>query len=83
MDGRRNDKWFTNRKRFASGLSFVYLITSPLDIHSERMAKRGGSADIETPSKGKMFGWDKYFQAMTSRQKDCTNGEGLSGWLKV
>lgn len=59
----------TNRKRFASGLDVAYLITFLLGIHSEKIRKRGGSVDTETPNKGKMFGWDKCFHRTTSRQK--------------
>jgi len=57
----------TIRRRFASRLDLAYCITFPLGIHSERMRKGNGSADIEIPNKGKMFGWDRCFQPMTSR----------------
>ena len=57
----------TNRKRFFSGLDFTYSITFPLGIHSVIMRKQCGSVETETPNKGKMFGWDKYFQPTISR----------------
>jgi len=46
----------TNPKRFASGWDLAYSITFPPGIHSVRMRKQHGSADIETPNKGRMFG---------------------------
>jgi hypothetical protein len=58
----------TRRKRLASGLDFMYSITFPLGIHSEMMRKYRGFFDTETPSSGKIFGWDKRFQIRTSRQ---------------
>ena len=57
----------TSLKRFASGLDLAYCITFPPGIHSVRMRKQHGSADTETPNKGRMFGWDKCFQLMISR----------------
>lgn len=56
----------TSRKRFAFGLDFAYCIMSPLAIHSLRMRKLHGSVETETPSKGKMFGWDKCLHPMIS-----------------
>ena len=64
----------TNPKRFASGLDLAYCITVPFDIHSVRMQKRCGSADTETPNKGKMFGWKKCFQEIISRH---------NSWVKL
>ena len=58
----------TDCKRFAVGLDLAYCITLPLTIHSVRMHKLRVSVEMETPSKGRMFGWDRCFQAMTSRQ---------------
>ena len=46
----------TNRKRFTSGLDLVYSITFPFCIHSETMRNHRGSAEKETPNKGKMLG---------------------------
>ena len=57
----------TNCKRFAVGLDFAYCIIFPLCIQSVRMWKRCESTEIETPSKGKILGWDKCFQAIISR----------------
>ena len=37
-----NSNQLTNCKRFALGLDFVYCITFPLGIHSERMQKQDG-----------------------------------------
>ena len=58
----------TSCKRFASGLDLVYSITFPLCIQSETMRKLRGSTETETPTNGKMLGWDRRFQPMTSRQ---------------
>ena len=57
----------TKRKRFSSRLEVAYCIMFPLGIHSVTMQKQYGSADAETPDKGKIFGWDRYFQLMISR----------------
>ena len=57
----------TNRKRFASGLDVAYLIAFPLDIHSEKIWKQCGSVDTETPTRGRMFGWDRRFYHIISR----------------
>ena len=46
----------TNRKRFTSGLDLVYSTTFPFRIQSEMMRKFRGSAEIETPRKGRMLG---------------------------
>ena len=59
----------TNCKRFASGLDLVYSIKFPFGIHSERIRKQRGFVDVETPRRGKMLGWDKYFHPRISRQK--------------
>jgi len=64
----------TSLKRFAKGLDLAYCITFPPDIHSVIMRKQRGSANTETPSKGKMFGWHKCFQLMISRH---------NRWVKV
>jgi hypothetical protein len=56
----------TNRKRFASGLDIAYLITFPLGIHSEKIWRQRRSVSTETPTRGKMFGWDKCFHHMIS-----------------
>jgi hypothetical protein len=52
----------TNCKRFVCGLNLAYSITFPLGIHSVIIWKRFGSSDTEIPNRGRMFGWDKYFQ---------------------
>ena len=72
---RETTSGLTNRKRFASGLDLAYCITFPLGIHSERMRKQRRSVDTETPNKGEMFGWDKYFQPMISRQNRWAKAE--------
>ena len=46
----------TNRKRFTSGLDLVYSTTFPFCIHSETIRKHRGSAEKETPNRGKMLG---------------------------
>lgn len=46
----------TNCKRFAAGLDCVYFTIFPLCVHSVRMRKRCGPPEIETPTRGKMFG---------------------------
>jgi hypothetical protein len=58
----------TSRKRFASGLDLAYCITFPLGIHSVIIQKQSESVDTETPNKGSMFGCDRCFQPMISRQ---------------
>ena len=65
----------TNWRRFASGKDLVYSTTFPLDIQSVRMRKQRGSADTETPNKGKIFGWDRCFQLMISRHSHCVDVE--------
>lgn len=57
----------TNCKRFAAGLDFAYFIIFPLGIHSVRIRKQCVSAEMETPNRGRMFGWDKCFQVIISR----------------
>ena len=58
----------TNCKRFTSGLDLVYSITFPFRIQSDTMRKLRGSVEMETPSNGKILGWERLFQAITSRQ---------------
>ena len=65
----------TNRKRFASGLDVAYSITLPLGIHSEKIRKQCRSADTKTPTKGKIFGWDKCFHHMISRHNPWLEAE--------
>ena len=42
-------------------------MTFPLGIHLEKIRKQRRSVDTETPTRGKMFGWDKCFHHMISR----------------
>jgi hypothetical protein len=65
----------TNSKRFTSGLDLAYSITFPFRIQSETIRKHWGSVEIETPKRGKMFGWDKRFQPIISRQNRCVQTE--------
>jgi hypothetical protein len=63
----RMGRGLTNFKRFAAGLDIVYCMMFPLCIHSVKMWKRCDLAEMETPSRGETFGWDKCFQAIISR----------------
>ena len=58
----------TNCKRFTSGLDLVYSVTFPFRIQSETIRKHRGFVETETPNKGKMLGWERRFQPITSRQ---------------
>ena len=58
----------TNFKRFTSGLDLVYSMTFPFRIKPEAIRKLQGSVDTETPSNGKMLGWDSCFHPIISRQ---------------
>jgi hypothetical protein len=53
---RKTASGLTNSRRFASGLDLVYSITFPFRIQSETMQKHWGSAETDTPKRGKMFG---------------------------
>ena len=65
-----NNGCLTKRRRFAFGLDLVYCVTFPLDIHSVRMLKLHWTASTDTPNKGRMFSWDRCFQAIVSRHND-------------
>ena len=65
----------TSLSLFAAGFDLAYSITFPFDIHSVRMRKECESAGKQTPSKFKMFGWDKCFQAMISRHNRWAKAE--------
>ena len=58
----------TNCKRFTSGLDLAYSITFPFCIQSETIRKNRGFVETETPNRGKMLGWERRFQLITSRQ---------------
>jgi hypothetical protein len=49
-------KGLTNSKRFASGFDLVYSIMFPFRIQSEKIRKHWGSAETDTPKRGKMLG---------------------------
>ena len=76
----------TKRRRFAVGLALAYCVKFPLGIHSVRILKLRWAASTETPSKGRMFSWDKCFQVMISRHKDWAikvSDSGGRGRLKI